>query len=211
MGQERVIRCARCGTEIRSSAPNRKYCKNCRREAERERDREVYASRKAAYRARKKREKKLRERGIEPQKSSAGDSCKRWKTCRYGAETDRATGRCDYFAHTGHCKIITLPDGTRTVEPGANCRFYEPRVGASEKKASIEYAVRNGTGYKRVYKGCGVVQMDRDGDVIREYESMAEAAKAVGLNNSGAISMVCAGRQKTAGGYRWKKAEGDEL
>ena len=46
-----------------------------------------------------------------------------------------------------------------------------------------------------------------DGNVLREFESLVAAAKAVGMGNTGGISSVCAGKQRSAGGYRWRFKE----
>ena len=50
----------------------------------------------------------------------------------------------------------------------------------------------------------GVVQLDLDGNFIREFNSAAEAYKITGISN-GSIMSVCRNdpNHKTAGGYRW--------
>lgn len=47
-----------------------------------------------------------------------------------------------------------------------------------------------------------VIQMDLNGNVIAEFESMVEAGKCVGTTQ-GSISSVCRGVTKTAKGFRW--------
>ena len=49
-----------------------------------------------------------------------------------------------------------------------------------------------------------VLQFDLDGNFIAEYESLNEAAKAVGLKNVNSISRCCNGKQYTAAGYYWR-------
>lgn len=51
-----------------------------------------------------------------------------------------------------------------------------------------------------------IVQYDKDGNYITEYESLAMAAQKTGIN-LGNISQVCAKKRKTAGGYIWKYKE----
>lgn len=50
-----------------------------------------------------------------------------------------------------------------------------------------------------------VIQMTKDGDYIAEYNSIAQAARATGIDNSGIVDCC---KQKpsahTAGGYKWK-------
>jgi hypothetical protein len=51
--------------------------------------------------------------------------------------------------------------------------------------------------------GTSVVQQDKNGNIIREYPSQAEAYRQTKIRQSD-ISACCIGRQKTAGGYIWK-------
>ena len=47
-----------------------------------------------------------------------------------------------------------------------------------------------------------VEQLDKNNNVIKTYNSLSEASKESGARQ-GAISNVCCGRAKTAGGYKW--------
>ena len=68
--------------------------------------------------------------------------------------------------------------------------------GDREYQRSIAYAA----GKSRSKK---VLQIDDSGEVVNEYKSGVEAAKASGvLQNS--ISLCCNGKRKSAGGYQWK-------
>lgn len=56
--------------------------------------------------------------------------------------------------------------------------------------------------------GIKVYQLDPETDkIINTFNSMSEAASAVGLKISASIGMVCRGKAKTAGGYKWKVVE----
>ena len=58
---------------------------------------------------------------------------------------------------------------------------------------------------KKLYKP--VVQMNRDGAELRMFESMAEAAKLLGVPRATThIGKCCKGTMKTAYGYKWKYA-----
>lgn len=48
-----------------------------------------------------------------------------------------------------------------------------------------------------------IVQMDRDGHVIAAYNSIAEAVRLTGINSK-SIRDAASGKQKHAGGYKWK-------
>ena len=51
-----------------------------------------------------------------------------------------------------------------------------------------------------------IVQMDLEGNILREWESIQEAKEVANTTN---ISLCCCGKRKTAGGFRWahKKEE----
>lgn len=51
-----------------------------------------------------------------------------------------------------------------------------------------------------------VYQLDLDGNIIAEYESMTDADKATGVSFK-KISLCCKGLQKTCGGFKWKLKE----
>lgn len=48
-----------------------------------------------------------------------------------------------------------------------------------------------------------VVQMDREGNELGEFESLADAARAVGVPYTN-IAVCCKETYRTAGGYKWK-------
>lgn len=48
-----------------------------------------------------------------------------------------------------------------------------------------------------------ILQISMSGEVVKEWESMTEAAKALGLQVSN-ISHCCKGRIKSTGGYKWQ-------
>lgn len=51
-----------------------------------------------------------------------------------------------------------------------------------------------------------VIQMDLNGKAIKEWDSIAEAARAVGTKDSSIIK-VCKGRLETTAKFRWKYSE----
>lgn len=48
-----------------------------------------------------------------------------------------------------------------------------------------------------------IIQLDLEGNYVREYNSLGLAAKVVGVDYGG-LSKVANGKQKTSGGYKWK-------
>lgn len=56
-------------------------------------------------------------------------------------------------------------------------------------------------------RGMRVVQLDKQSNSIKSFDSQMEAADAVGLAGSATISHVCKGKLKTAAGYRWMHKE----
>lgn len=55
-------------------------------------------------------------------------------------------------------------------------------------------------GYK---KPKSVVQLDLDGNIINEFQSVGKASQITGITRDN-ISRVCNGIRNTAGGYKWK-------
>ena len=51
-----------------------------------------------------------------------------------------------------------------------------------------------------------VIQLTRNGEFVKEYGSIVDAAKAIGLTHS-PINHALSGRAPTAGGYKWKYKE----
>lgn len=50
-----------------------------------------------------------------------------------------------------------------------------------------------------------VIQIDKNNNILNVFESMIEAAKSTGVNNSH-ISRCCLGKLKSAGGFVWRFA-----
>lgn len=48
-----------------------------------------------------------------------------------------------------------------------------------------------------------IIQLDKNGDFIAEYQSGVEAERNTGIHKD-TISMCCRGKLKTSGGYLWK-------
>lgn len=70
-----------------------------------------------------------------------------------------------------------------------------------EQRAESNRLKSQNSGRKR-----GIVQLDIEGNVIAEYDSIAEAARTVGIGE-GNIRHVANGNRNTCGGYRWKYKE----
>lgn len=54
-----------------------------------------------------------------------------------------------------------------------------------------------------------VLQLDKDNNILNEYNSVNEAARQTGCDSS-AISKVCRGKLRTTGGFKWKYKEVDD-
>ena len=51
-------------------------------------------------------------------------------------------------------------------------------------------------------EGKTVIQVDKNGEIIRRYNSISEASRVVGVDTKG-IRNAANGLQKTAGGFYW--------
>lgn len=78
-----------------------------------------------------------------------------------------------------------------------------------ERHSKIIRRMWQDDGYAEAHKGANnhraqaVRQMDLDGNVIAEYDTITQASKETGADIS-KISAVCKGKRKTTSGYRWE-------
>lgn len=61
-------------------------------------------------------------------------------------------------------------------------------------------------GYGATVRNSPVMQFDSDGNFIKLWTSMKEAAESLGIKYQ-SISRVCRGERKTSGGYKWEYVE----
>lgn len=71
-------------------------------------------------------------------------------------------------------------------------------------KENIYHAFKTGLIQK---KNKSIVQMDLNGNVLNEFESLCEASKYMNKNSHHNIMYCCKGKIKTAYGYKWKYKE----
>jgi len=70
----------------------------------------------------------------------------------------------------------------------------------NRKKSYID--IKEGRNNK---KSVAILQFTKEGKYIQEFYSISEAARRIGLNQSSSISECLKGKNKTAGGYVWKR------
>ena len=83
-----------------------------------------------------------------------------------------------------------------------NCVENLEWVSSSQNKQHAYLKVENHIG-----RGKGVNQYDKNGNFIRAFDSVSDAAKEMKCT-VGAISNCCLGRTKTSMGYQWRFVEG---
>lgn len=57
------------------------------------------------------------------------------------------------------------------------------------------------------HKHAGLLQLDLEGNLIKEWNSNKEASEALGIKSASAISEVCRGRRKSVKGFVWRYKE----
>lgn len=120
------MKCERCGVLCEKTGRAQKYCPGCRREKEREWAQNAKRGKRKADEGWHKGELASDTPHKEGKsKSTYGTGCKRWKSCKFGAVSERG-GVCDYNYITGHCKVI-LKDGRKIVAPTKDCVFYQKK------------------------------------------------------------------------------------
>ena len=82
------------------------------------------------------------------------------------------------------------------------CKAYNLPFHSNDYKVQIKNLNKGRTIPKKV------LQFDMDDNFIAEYNSIAEACRAIGKpQESSHISGVCSGKRRSAGGYKWKYKE----
>lgn len=85
------------------------------------------------------------------------------------------------------------------------------------QKENVNHAIKNGLFVfnpqllleKGKIKGKEVIQIDKDGNIIKEWRTISEVEKTLGFNASH-IGECCKGKYKTANGYIWRYKNREE-
>lgn len=94
--------------------------------------------------------------------------------------------------HKNEIKTDNRVENLEIVTSKQNCNY-----GTRNKRLSEKNTANKALWCK------GVVQKDKDGNVVAEYESRLEAERKTGINNRH-ISQCCNGSRKTVKGYIWE-------
>lgn len=93
--------------------------------------------------------------------------------------------------HKDHKPSHNIPKNLELVTPNEHAKEHPETIRAARKKSLIVCSKP-------------VLQFDKNGNLIKEFPSLQEAARQTGCGQ-GNISVVCNnGRLKTAGGFIWK-------
>lgn len=103
------------------------------------------------------------------------------------------------FSYNGNFTKVSKIYGVSDNSIRKWCKAYGLPTHSSDYKVKIDNSNQGRSVPKKV------LQFDLDNNFIAEYNSIAEACRAIGkINESSHISSVCKGKRKTAGGYKWK-------
>lgn len=126
----------------------------------------------------------------------------------YGAKGIRVCQRWHYFPHYIE-DVEKMENYDKLVQDGANWhldkdlagqKLYSPQtVRIISKKENCQE--RSKRGPHNLIPSKPVIQMDLDGNILNTYDSITEAKKATGIAT---ITYALNGKNKTAGGYKWK-------
>lgn len=94
--------------------------------------------------------------------------------------------------HKNEIKTDNRVENLEIVTSKQNCNY-----GTRNKRLSEKNTANKALWCK------GVIQKDKDGNVIAEYESRLEAERKTGISNSN-ISKTCNGKKRTANGFIWE-------
>lgn len=107
---------------------------------------------------------------------------------------------------TGHKHSEETRKKMSESHKGLSSKWLTGRKASAETRAKMGKS-RSGTRNGRARK---VIQMTLSGEPIATYQTMNEAARAIGVNRTAHISSCCSGKRSKAYGYQWKYAEGGE-
>lgn len=79
---------------------------------------------------------------------------------------------------------------------------YKLNIGKSPLKEKLSQGALKGLA-NRVYESKQIAQYDKQGNLLKVYDSVKEASADTGIHFSN-IYRVCKGERKTAGGYIWR-------
>lgn len=108
----------------------------------------------------------------------------------------------------GHIGVKNIGHTGKKHSEETKRKISESNIGKHFKKFSEEARhnmslAQKGRPYVKLYEGKKVLQYNRDGSFVKEYNSIKDASKSVGISRCG-ISLCLTGKQYTAGGYTWK-------
>jgi hypothetical protein len=83
-------------------------------------------------------------------------------------------------------------------------KSHKGRPFTEDHKAKIKAKRDHLKNRKNTWQNVVVVQMDLDGEFIKEWESQKQAQLYFNKPNSDGVGACCRGEQKTAYGYKWK-------
>lgn len=96
---------------------------------------------------------------------------------------------------------LNLPEVNHKDEDITNCQVENLEWCTSKYNAN--YGTRNRRCWEHNTQKLRVRQLTLDGEFVREYDSIGQAANAVGVTDS-PIVRVCKGKQRTSKGYIWE-------
>jgi hypothetical protein len=113
------------------------------------------------------------------------------KACDLWNEGDKNTNKIGEILNLGRCAIISY------LKRGAEIGWcdYDSKVVSKNGRAKGHERIKEKISKK-------VVQLAMDGELIKEWNSLSEAAKTLSISAAN-ISTVCNGRLKSAGGFKW--------
>ena len=115
-----------------------------------------------------------------------------------GAFIDKPEG-CNVVDHINTILTDNSISNLRWTTPEGNLKnpiSHKRRINAIRKKCMGKMGIDS-----LKHRGC--IQMDKHGNVIKEWGCMSDAWRALGID-SGSLTRACQGKQKTAAGFIWK-------
>jgi group I intron endonuclease len=105
--------------------------------------------------------------------------------------------------HSEESKIKMSISSKKVADSVKGNHWNAGRIPTPEKTKKASYKLQSEDNPNAV----AVIQLDKNGSFIKRHYSQAEAARSIGIDNSGNICLCCSGSLKTAYGFKWMYEE----
>jgi hypothetical protein len=144
----------------------------------------------------------IRERELQEQHGYRVDNIPYWKTLQNNKKAQTPQAQAKRVANTNWKAKVANTD-YKAIVAKIDYKARTAKIDYKAIAAKIDYKTARIKGAANTEKS--ILQFDKQGNFIKQWDSAKKAAKELNLHSSG-INMCLRGKYKTAGSYVWKYA-----